>query len=302
MSKGGLRNALRELEEAGEWVAVRSLGRQPSTYHPMFINGARTDLLASVETNRIARQQADMANKAAAQVKPVFTPIRQQPIDFDLQPRGFQSLAEAKRRKLEGQARVSPERLVASSNPWVKTYRDEELLRRSLEAEAKTFTTLTPDSIPAPRDGYIVDVLLPDNLPLFLEHGNPGRIFVAGGEDRTPNQLTHDWLKRFGSRSPNEVTYSSIQDVYATVRKEIPDSVFWSDIDAAMYVAGYLRRMPTVGFVLALLRIPAVDLPKEMLWARQILNATLTGRTLTRIASKANHYGNYSDKKPESTN
>jgi hypothetical protein len=57
-SKATIRRALAVLEESGEWVVERNGGNSTHTYYPMFVAGARTDLLSpeKAEKLRIANE------------------------------------------------------------------------------------------------------------------------------------------------------------------------------------------------------------------------------------------------------
>jgi hypothetical protein len=285
-SRQGQRNALAELEAVGEWVVIRSKGRQSNHYYPMFVRNARIDLLSDVakraeerKQDKASRMEQAEARRIAEASETVETP----------EPIQDQSTPVESAQAIEVIEHI--ETPVVSSTPKVVTQRDQDILDAYLEVQEIKSADDYAWGIPLPKEGVIVNAI--DDATMMLDYGNPEKLFVAGSEDRYFDELAGTWIERFGAKFGPTVTYSVIHDVYDELLNKADKQPDFHQIDSAMYVLGSRGIKPTAGFVKHILFNPdARKLTGDQPAIRQACAATLAGRKKTVTLSEQNFFGN----------
>lgn len=283
MSKQTLRKCIEELEDSGEWVVIRSKGRSRTRYYPMFVQGAKTELLVNVEEERLMRKTVDKQRKenAAAEAR-------------DAQEFLTHTAATATHLPELPQNASLPD-----ESPLLTPTSDEDRKVQTEQDTAVRATYLTtvqkkssPDylwDVPLPETGQVVDVLTADDLRK-MKQGNPERIFVAGAEDVYGEELAGRWVAKFGAQFGPKFTYSYIQDTYDQLFAADFDGTNTHRIDAAMVVLGSLKKAPMFSFVHALVFTPFDSLDKPARELRKLIDATAAGRIETQKLSVKGFY------------
>jgi hypothetical protein len=293
------RRAAQELEDLGEWVVIRTKGRKRTRYYPMFVEGAQTHLLSSVERDRAARKlevqerkakaKAGKETEAAPQASevPEATTAPAAPTDAALEVETYEDPLSYP----DFDDLVEEEVPAAVLDTKVKTKRDAEI--RDAYLKAVEFKS-SPDfewNFPLPAQGTVVDVVDASITEAFRD-GNPEQFFVAGSEDTIREELAGRWIQKFGSAYGDTHTYSFIQDAYDTFLANARTQRQFDQVDATICVLGSLGKAINTGLIKAILFTPAEKLTSEARQIRQMVIATVEGRDQTRLLSSDNHYGN----------
>lgn len=280
-SKNTVKRAIEELEESGEWVAVRSKGRHSTQYFPMFVSGARKDLLNSGFEDLDPEQYQDLSDEE-------FEPVQEESIVEE--PVIEESIVPAEEPVVEipsESVESFPEPVEPSDfheAPKVKTDKDlnlkngyDEIVRNRLGEH---------DAYSIPENCVEVSILNEGDVENFgLTKGNPNRVFVSGAQGfEFLEELPCRWIEKYGKNYGEIFTYSSIADLYNSLTQKIIDSgstnpADYFPVDTAMWVLGADGFVPTEKAVKALIYGTKLDFKMKELQRRY--EATLEGRRLT---------------------
>jgi hypothetical protein len=294
------RRAAQELEDLGEWVVIRTKGRKRTRYYPMFVEGAQTHLLSSVERDRAARKLESQERKAKA--KAGKADVESTPEEADSNEVVTAPAATAKA-VVEVETHEDPlsypdfddsveeEVPAVLVDTKVKTKRDAEIRDAYLNAVEFKASPEYEWDFPLPAQGTVVDVV-DASIDEALKNGNPEQFFVAGSEDTIREELAGRWVQKFGAAYGETHTYSFIQDAYDTFLINAKTQRQFDQVDATICVLGSLGKAINNGLIKAILFSPVEKLNGEARQIRQMVIATVVGRDQTRLLSKGNHYGN----------
>ena len=277
-SKNTVKRAIEELEESGEWVAVRSKGRHSTQYFPMFVSGARKELLNSGFEDLNPEKYQDLAD-AEFELGDLPEVIANAEVESspDVKEKAEELLPVPD----------SPEEITVSEFeilPKIKNEKDLSLKNGYDEIIRNRFSK--PDGFSIPEDCVGIDILNEGDVENFgLAKGNPNRVFVSGSEGfEFLEELPCRWIEKYGKNYGEILTYSSIAELYNSLNKKLLDSgstnpADYFPVDTAMWVLGADGFVPSEKAVKALIYGTKLDFKMRELQRRY--EATLEGRRLT---------------------
>lgn len=283
-SKNTVKRAIEELEESGEWVAVRSKGRHSTQYFPMFVSGARKELLNSgfedLDPERyqdLSETEFDNSPEEPATgetvIEEVPTPEIETPAEVPAEPFS-EPLAVVE----------EPSEPAVVKIPKVKTEHDLSLKNGYDEIVRNRLGKNDPFSVP--EDCLEVSILNEGDVENFgLIKGNPNRVFISGAQGfEFLEELPCRWIEKYEKNYGEIFTYTSIADLYGALTKNLVDSgstnpADYFPVDTAMWVLGSDGFVPTEKAVKALIYGTKLDFKMKELQRRY--EATLEGRRLT---------------------
>lgn len=275
-SKNTVKRAIEELEESGEWVAVRSKGRHSTQYFPMFVSGARKDLLNAGFEDLDPEQYPDRSEDNFEPEETVIEEIE-----------ATAPAAESAPEVTVEEPNAFPELSITSDfveAPKIKTEKDltlksgyDEIVRNRIGKH---------DAFSVPEDCLEVSILNEGDVDNFgLNKGNPNRVFVSGAQGfEFLEELPCRWIEKYGRNYGEIFTYTSIAELYDSLTHKLVDSgstnpADYFPVDTAMWVLGADGFVPTPKAVKALIYGTKLDFKMKELQRRY--EATLEGRRLT---------------------
>lgn len=268
-SKNTVKRAIEELEESGEWVAVRSKGRHSTQYFPMFVTGARKDLLNSGFEDLDPEKYQDRSDAEFEELHeaPIVEPV-------------VTEQAEVTEDSVEAEESES----FSQEAPKIKDENDLNLKNDYDEIIRSRFGKSSPFSIPA--DSLEVSILNEGDVENFgLAKGNPNRVFVSGAQGfEFLEEMPCRWIEKYGGSYGEIFTYTSIAKLYESLNRRLLESnstnpMDYFPVDTAMWVLGSDGFVPTEKAVKAL--IYGTKLDSRMRELKRRYEATLEGRRLT---------------------
>jgi hypothetical protein len=281
-SKNTVKRAIEELEESGEWVAIRSKGRHSTQYFPMFVAGARKDLLNSGFEDLDPEKYQDLADAEY----PAEVTEEAVVEDSSSAPDAMEETelpgneATAVPESVDG----GTEKPVFAVAPKIKTEKDLTLKAGYDEIVRDRLGKHDPFSIP--EDAMELSILNEGDIEsLGLTKGNPNRVFISGAQGfEFLEELPCRWIEKYGKNYGEIFTYTSIAELYGALTKSLLESgttnpADYFPVDTAMWVLGSDGFVPTEKAVKALIYGTKLDFKMKELQRRY--EATLEGRRLT---------------------
>jgi hypothetical protein len=280
-SRNTVNRAIEELENSGEWVVVRSKGRKSTQYFPMFVSGARKDLLA-FDPDAVLDELEE----------PAPEDILAEDVIPEIEEESQESASEESMDDTEVQdapAETSTEVL----EPKVRDEKDLQLKNDHRDLVQSRQGTHSIFSVP---EGAIeVAILNEGDIDKYgLSNGNPNKVFVSGAQGfEFLDELPCRWVEKYGEAYGEIFTYSSITELYKRlyypqIEKHVTNIQEYFPVDTAMWILGDVGFVPSEKAVKAL--IYGTRLDSKMRELQRRYKATLEGRRLTYEQNIEGHF------------
>lgn len=276
-SKNTVKRAIEELEESGEWVAVRSKGRHSTQYFPMFVSGARKELLNSGFEDLDPEKYQDLSETEFENPDEVIPFQETHEVSQEAE-------VPAVNDETAHTSEDAPSREEVVLTPKIQTEKDLNLKNDYDEIVRSRIGKGNPFSIP--EDVLEVSILNEGDIEGFgLTKGNPNRVFVSGSQGfEFLEEMPCRWIEKYGDSYGEIFTYTSIAKLYETLNRRVMEShstnpTDYFPVDTAMWVLGSDGFVPSEKAVKAL--IYGTKLDARMRELKRRYEATLEGRRLT---------------------
>lgn len=285
-SRNTVNRAIEELENSGEWVVVRSKGRKSAQYFPMFVSGARKDLLAFDPDAVLEEMEEPVSEEVPSE-------------EVNSEPEVKETFTEAATAAPEGkESQENPEdsageTTAAVLEPKVRDEKDLQLKNDHRDLVQSREGTHSIFSVP---EGAIeVAILNEGDIDKYgLSNGNPNKVFVSGAQGfEFLDELPCRWVEKYGESYGEIFTYSSITELYKRlyypqIEKHVTNIQEYFPVDTAMWILGDVGFVPSEKAVKALIYGTRLDAKMRELQRRY--KATLEGRRLTYEQNIEGHF------------
>lgn len=280
-SRNTVNRAIEELENSGEWVVVRSKGRKSAQYFPMFVSGARKDLLA-FDPDAVLEEMEEPAAEESPAEEPIAEIEAGSP---EVNPEPVTEASES--------TAPSEENSPAILEPKVRDEKDLQLKKDHHDLVQSRKGTHSIFSVP--ESAIEVSILNEGDIEKYgLSNGNPNKVFVSGAQGfEFLDELPCRWVEKYGEAYGEIFTYSSITELYKRlyypqIEKHVTNIQEYFPVDTAMWILGDVGFVPSEKAVKALIYGTRLDAKMRELQRRY--KATLEGRRLTYEQNIEGHF------------
>lgn len=283
-SRNTVNRAIEELENSGEWVVVRSKGRKSAQYFPMFVAGARKDLLA-FDPDAVLEEMEEPASEEL--------PAEESIPELDGEIRETETVTEETTDVAESPAPSTDDSTPAILEPKVRDEKDLQLKNDHHDLVQSRKGTHSIFSVP--EEAIEVSILNEGDIEKYgLSNGNPNKVFVSGAQGfEFLDELPCRWVEKYGEAYGEIFTYSSITELYKRlyypqIEKHVTNIQEYFPVDTAMWILGDVGFVPSEKAVKALIYGTRLDAKMRELQRRY--KATLEGRRLTYEQNIEGHF------------